>query len=189
MATEITAKGDLIAGTGSATFDNLPVGTNGQTLVADSTASTGLKWAAPAGGGKVLQVVQGTTTTPVSNSTTTLADTTLSATITPSATTSKILVIISQNDCYKSAGNTQSGITLDLLRGASAIYHFGDAELYTGTALQNNGCISASYLDSPATISATTYKTQFRNSTAAAAVGVQIGSATTSTIILLEIGA
>jgi hypothetical protein len=51
MATEITAKGDLIAGTGSATFDNLPVGTNGQTLVADSTASTGLKWATPAGGG------------------------------------------------------------------------------------------------------------------------------------------
>ena len=47
MATEITAKGDLIVGTGSATFDNVPVGTNGQTLVADSTASTGLKWAAP----------------------------------------------------------------------------------------------------------------------------------------------
>ena len=47
MATEITAKGDLIAGTGSATFDNLPVGTNGQTLVADSTASTGLKWDTP----------------------------------------------------------------------------------------------------------------------------------------------
>jgi hypothetical protein len=51
MATEITAKGDLIAGTGSATFDNLPVGTNGQTLVADSTAATGLKWATPATAG------------------------------------------------------------------------------------------------------------------------------------------
>ncbi len=50
MATEITAKGDLIAGTGSATFDNLPVGTNNQILVADSTASTGLKWATPASG-------------------------------------------------------------------------------------------------------------------------------------------
>jgi hypothetical protein len=49
MATEITAKGDLIAGTGSATFDNLAVGTNGQTLVADSTAATGLKWATPGG--------------------------------------------------------------------------------------------------------------------------------------------
>jgi hypothetical protein len=55
MATEITAKGDLIAGTGSATFDNLPVGTNGQTLVADSTASTGLKWAdAATSGGMTL---------------------------------------------------------------------------------------------------------------------------------------
>ena len=48
MATEIAAKGDLIVGTGAATFDNLAVGTNGMTIVADSTASTGLKWAAPA---------------------------------------------------------------------------------------------------------------------------------------------
>ena len=46
MATEITAKGDLIVGTGNATFDNLPVGTNGYALVADSSTSTGLKWAA-----------------------------------------------------------------------------------------------------------------------------------------------
>jgi hypothetical protein len=45
MATEIAAKGDLIVGTGAATFDNLTVGANGTTLVADSTASTGLKWA------------------------------------------------------------------------------------------------------------------------------------------------
>jgi len=46
MATEITAKGDLIVGTGNATFDNLPVGTNGYTLVADSSVSPqGLKWA------------------------------------------------------------------------------------------------------------------------------------------------
>ena len=50
MATEITAKGDLIAGTGSATFDNLPVGTNAQVLTADSTAATGLKWAAASSG-------------------------------------------------------------------------------------------------------------------------------------------
>lgn len=48
MATEITAKGDLIVGTGSATFDNLPVGTNGMTIVADSSTATGLKWATPA---------------------------------------------------------------------------------------------------------------------------------------------
>lgn len=48
MATEITAKGDLIVGTGSGTFDNLPAGTNGHILVCDSVETTGLKWAAPA---------------------------------------------------------------------------------------------------------------------------------------------
>jgi hypothetical protein len=54
MATEITAKGDLIVGTGSGTFDNLPAGTNGFTLVADSAQTTGLKWAAPASGSMTL---------------------------------------------------------------------------------------------------------------------------------------
>jgi len=44
MATEISAKGDLIVGTGSGTFDNLTVGANGTTLVADSGETTGLKW-------------------------------------------------------------------------------------------------------------------------------------------------
>jgi hypothetical protein len=48
MATTITTKGDLVPGTGSATFARLGVGTNGQILTADSTASTGLAWATPA---------------------------------------------------------------------------------------------------------------------------------------------
>lgn len=54
MATTITAKGDLLVGTGNATYDNLAVGTNGYTLVADSGETTGLKWAAPATGAFVL---------------------------------------------------------------------------------------------------------------------------------------
>ena len=44
MATEIAAKGDLIVGTGSATFDNLTAGSNGETIVADSSTSTGLRY-------------------------------------------------------------------------------------------------------------------------------------------------
>jgi hypothetical protein len=44
MATEIAAKGDLIAGTGSQTFDNLTVGANNTMLVGDSTAATGLAY-------------------------------------------------------------------------------------------------------------------------------------------------
>jgi hypothetical protein len=57
MATEITAKADLIVGTGNAAFDNLAVGANGTVLTADSTVSpTGLKWAAPAGGGSLIYI-------------------------------------------------------------------------------------------------------------------------------------
>lgn len=50
MATAIDAKGDLIAGTGADAFSRLAVGTNGQVLTADSTAATGLAWAASPSG-------------------------------------------------------------------------------------------------------------------------------------------
>jgi hypothetical protein len=185
MATEITAKGDLIAGTGSATFDNLPVGTNGQTLVADSTASTGLKWATPASGGKVLQVVQGTTSTTATNTTGTPADTNLTATITPTSASSKILVIVNQTGASKT---NDTSIGMNLLRGGTAIqnvYYMG----YTGTALRLDfGDIGMMFLDSPATTSATTYKTQFFSQVSVATVSVQQNNGTSS-IILMEIGA
>jgi hypothetical protein len=42
------AKGDLLAGTGVGASTNLAVGTNGQILSADSTQTTGVKWATPA---------------------------------------------------------------------------------------------------------------------------------------------
>jgi len=52
MATEITAAGDIIVGTGSGTFDNLPIGTTAQVLTADTTVSPyKVKWATPASGG------------------------------------------------------------------------------------------------------------------------------------------
>lgn len=50
----LTTKGDLIAATGASTPARLGVGTNGQALIADSTAATGMKWDTPASGGMTL---------------------------------------------------------------------------------------------------------------------------------------
>jgi hypothetical protein len=47
----VDAKGDLIAGTADNTVARLAVGANDTVLTADSSTATGLKWAAPAGGG------------------------------------------------------------------------------------------------------------------------------------------
>lgn len=49
-ATLITAKGDLVVGSGNAAADNLAVGTNGQVLTADSSQTLGVKWADATGG-------------------------------------------------------------------------------------------------------------------------------------------
>lgn len=46
IAALITAKGDIIGGTGSGTADNLSVGANGTRLIADSSTPTGLSWVA-----------------------------------------------------------------------------------------------------------------------------------------------
>ena len=197
MATTITAAGDIVVGTGSGTYDNLPIGTTAQVLTADTTVSPyKVKWATPAsgGGGKVLQVVYASTNTLTSSASATLADTTLTATITPTLNTSKILVIYSQNGCGKSAANTQTRLTIALLRGATVLQYNTDVSAYTNSALTLDVGVgaSATYLDSPATTSATTYKTQFLSESAIATVFVQDTAAGTylsaSTITLMEIG-
>jgi hypothetical protein len=189
MATEIDAKGDLIVGTGADAFARLAVGTNGHTLVADSAEATGLKWAAPAGGGKVLQVVSATTSTNVGNSTATYTDTTLSASITPSAASSKVLVLFHQNGCFRSAAGNSSGLYLRLLRGSTEIFVPASDWGYTNlNQIFLGGTISGAYLDSPSTTSSTTYKTQVKSGTSAFNCTVQ-EPGNTSVITLLEIGA
>ena len=188
--TLFTTKGDIIAASAASNPVRLAVGSDAQILVADSTASTGLKWATPAASGKVLQVVYGSTSTAASNSTSTFADTGLTATITPSATTSKILVIADHNGCEKASANSNTRLGMRLLRGSTNILNVGDYFLWNGTAIEIVGeSVSFSYLDSPATTSATTYKTQFNNGQNVSGVQVQLLNTHTSTLTLLEIGA
>ena len=183
-----TAKGGLLVGTGSGTVSELSVGSNTQVLTADSTTATGLKWATAASGGKVLQVVMGSTSTTASNSTTTYADTNLTASITPSLSTSKVLVIVSQCGVFRSNGNSNNALLLQLQRSGSSIAQISNEGMQTDTALrQGDFTYNIAYLDSPATTSATTYKTQFKNKNASASVQVQVANEL-STIILMEIG-
>lgn len=151
---------------------------------------TGSAWTAlvTGGGGKVLQVVNSTTSTSTANSTSTYADTTLTATITPTLASSKVLVFVNQS-IYK--GNASSTwMQIKLLRGASDLITFELRGAYNDSASAANGAGSASttYLDSPATTSATTYKTQFMSGANSASVTCQIAGGTSS-ITLMEIGA
>jgi hypothetical protein len=188
MATAIDAKGDLIVGTGADTFSRLAVGgTNGHTLQVDSSTATGLAWAAPAGGGKVLQVINATYGTEVGSSTNSYANTNLTASITPSSATSKILVLVNQNGVGKETNNTS--VDIRLLRGATVILNFDKNAASTGNSdRQILASSSTCYLDSPNTTSGITYKTEFMSANNQATAYVQFGNAI-STITLLEIGA
>ena len=180
----LTTKGDLY--TFSTSDARLGVGANNTVLTADSTEATGMKWAAAASGGKVLQVVQGTTSTSAANSTTTMADTNLTVTITPSSASSKILVMTSQG-LRKTEQNTGNGVHTRLMRDSTSIF-LSKALFYTGTLLDNRALQTIIKLDSPNTTSAVTYKTQFRNEAAAAEVVANFDGCD-ATIVVMEIGA
>jgi hypothetical protein len=178
-----TTEGDLAYSSATAnTNTRLGIGSTGNVL----TVSGGVPvWAAPAGGGKLLQVVAATYATETQSTSASYADTGLTATITPSSATSKVLVIMTQNGVAKS-GDTN--VNLRLVRDSTTIAQIGVLLLSTGTALYQEGNGNIAYLDSPATTAATTYKTTFNSAAGISFTRVQNNSSVSS-IILMEIGA
>ena len=168
------------------TNTRLAIGTTGQVL----TVAGGVpSWATAAGGGKVLQVVSTTYSTETSVTGNTYTDSGLSLSITPSSATSKVLVIIAQSvSGYRPSGGTS--VQTKLLRGATDILTPGSAAWFSSDAstMHIAGIHPLTYLDSPATTSATTYKTQFKGGAADIDAKTQFQN-NTSTITLLEIGA
>tara|TARA_B100001093_G_scaffold287653_1_gene274779 strand:- start:267 stop:944 length:678 start_codon:yes stop_codon:yes gene_type:complete len=139
---------------------------------------------AEAGGGKILQVVGATTSTQVFNTATSYIDTGLTASITPSSTSSKVLIII-QQVLGKNVGNTW--IDVNLLRDSTTLASMKSIGYTASTQANYIGIGSGfSYLDTPSSTSSLTFKTEFRNVTASGTVNAQ-QDGSTSMITLMEI--
>ena len=153
--------------------------------------SSGLVKAA-GGGGKVLQVIQGTNSTESTNTSATFADTGLTADITPSASTSKVLITVFNGGTGKETSTSAilANCQLRLLRDSTTISTYEQTLGYTASALTNRVASGTMYLDSPSSTSEITYKSQFAANAGLDTNRVVVqGNNSTSTICAMEIGA
>ena len=142
---------------------------------------------AEAGGGKVLQVVQTTLTTLLSTTSASFVEASgFNVAITPSSTSSKILVMVTTNT-QNSAGNAgKTNVTL--ARGASVLQANGFAfhSQQSGATYWFSSSSAFNYLDSPNTTSATTYKVYFLGEVGTANINY---NNSVGTITAIEVGA
>jgi hypothetical protein len=183
-----SGSGGLI--TTAADSGSLELQSDGTTIA--TLSSTGLTMAAGKkvfSEGSVLQVVNATYSTYSTFSSSTYADTGLSASITPSSSSNKILVLVHITGMGKYSSNTS--MKLQLLRGASSILVFeGIGPYNNATTSHYVGGTGTTYLDSPATTSSTTYKVQIQSVANSAAVSINdftTGAAGNCTMTLMEI--
>jgi len=175
----LTTKGDLY--TFSTSDARLAVGANNTVLTADSAEATGLKWVAPAGGGKVLQVVQATYSVQTANSSATYVSTGLTATITPSAASSKVMVFVA----LPMAPNVSIVTDATIFRGTTAGTNLASAGALAGL-YGELGTMNMQFLDGPSTTSAQVYTVAARQPSG---THYSTPSGYTGVITLMEIGA
>jgi len=119
--------------------------------------------------GNILQVVTNSTTTEVSSTTASYVDTGLSASITPTSSSSKIIVIINQQSRFVRTSGEQ-GMGIKVLRDSTEIYTpptdgTGPFQTYSTVGSGTNTLylnVPISIVDTPNTTSQVTYKTQGR---------------------------
>ena len=132
---------------------------------------------------RILQVVSATYSTLTTSTSGTYADTGLTVSITPSSTSSKIFVV-ANHSVYNDTANTAAGIRI--VRGSTSLTATINVSYSPTAAIASSW--SMNYLDSPATTSATTYKTTFARTNGAGTVTVQ-PSSDAATITVFEISA
>lgn len=179
----VTLQEPAVAGS---TVLDLPA-VSGTVLTTGSSGQSIPKAALPTG--SVLQVVQGTLTTQFSSTSTSFVDTGLSATITPTASSSKILISFTSQVLMQVNGAL---IAADIYKNGSSLSGestYGYVYLYTAGA-QPTAPLVFEYLDSPATTSALTYKIYARSNNSTTWYFGGSGSPNVkATITLMEIAA
>jgi hypothetical protein len=169
--------------------DTITIGASGDTITIPSGATLSNSGTLGAGMGKVLQVVSTTKTDSFSTTSATLVDITgLSATITPTNTSSKIMVLSS----FIGSNASDSADAFQLVRDSTNIGVSTDGAVANQTSVCGSGATSNIYsasimfLDSPSTTSATTYKVQARRTSGTLYIGRNVsgnyGGITTITV-------
>jgi len=164
----------------------LVLGASGDTVDIPSGATLDVTGATVTGlsAGKVLQVVQGTYATQTSTTGTTYVTTGLSASITPSSTSNKILVFgyINAFYCY---GGAPAGGYIALYRDSSSIVEPAGWSYSASTT----GIISSmtfNTLDSPSSTSSLTYEVYFRRTHGSTVVVQDAGVSSYMTLMEIE---
>mgnify|MGYP003154348076 FL=1 len=151
-----------------------------------ANASLGAVTALPAAipTGKILQAVTDVTSGSSATTSTSYVDVGTSVSITPSAATSKILVLVTF--AIEIAGSSQSqAVYLNVLRDSTSLYDNYAIRTYDqgGSGVQALPIDGMSILDSPSSSSSLTYKLQYRRENGSEARHKY------SSITLLEVGA
>jgi hypothetical protein len=174
-----TSGTSIFYGNGAGGFSNVTIGSN--LTFAGGTISAATQT------GKIIQVVNSSNATRQDVTSTSYADAGVSASIIPTSSSNKILVLIALNGCGSSSwGFGSTAFTAQALRGSTVLGFLGKISYSSGAGTTNGYSFGFCYLDSPATTSSTTYKTQINSGSNTYAVSSQINGER-STITLMEI--
>jgi len=181
-ANTLTAN-NVLLGNGTSALQAVAPSTTGNVLT-----SNGTTWvsSAPPSGGSVLQVVNVAYTTSVTSTSTTPVTTGLTATITPKFTTSKILVLITPNLSANATVNACM-VSTQIYRNATSIATFAATIAGDATIQIPQVNVALNYLDSPATVSSTTYTLYYYVGVNGNRVYMNPSTSSQSTITLMEI--